>query len=433
MSMSAAFREDWLGRVVDQKFTLLRWLGGSGSSEVFLTELPGSPATKAAIKLIPADAEAEARLTAWSSTESLSHPHLIRLFHSGLCQIQGQCLLYAVMELAEEDLSQIIPERPLTASEAREMLGPILDGLAYLHAKGFVHSHLKPSNVTVVENQVKISSDRLQTVGEQPRPISAPTVYDAPEISKTISQPADVWSLGVTLVEALTQRPPDWDREKSAPPVVPASVPQPFSSIAQECLRLDPAQRCGVNDIRLRLQSPSLGPSPVNKPDRTGLGKRAALGLGVAAVAILAVLGTLKLRSANPSSTSAEPRPAQLASPTPETSPQQVQTQPAANAKGEVAERVQPQVSRGARQTIQGKIRVIVRVQVDTNGAVSNAKLDSAGPSRYFANSALEAARGWRFKPPQVNGQPVASIWVLRFRFGRRSTEVSPTQLRSRK
>src|SRR6267154_235951 len=163
---TAAIREDWVGRVIDGGFTLLRWLGGSARGEVFLTELPGHPEQKAAIKLIPADAaDAVAPVAAWAATTTLSHPHLMRLFHTGRCEIHTASLLYVVMEYAEEDLSQIIPERPLTASETREMLHPVLDALAYLHNRGLVHGHLRPSNVMVVDNQVKISGDGIHVVG----------------------------------------------------------------------------------------------------------------------------------------------------------------------------------------------------------------------------------------------------------------------------
>ena len=51
------------------------------------------------------------------------------------------------MEATEEDLSQILPQRRLTPEEAREMLGPVLDALSYLHGKGFAHGAIKPANI----------------------------------------------------------------------------------------------------------------------------------------------------------------------------------------------------------------------------------------------------------------------------------------------
>jgi TonB family protein len=86
-------------------------------------------------------------------------------------------------------------------------------------------------------------------------------------------------------------------------------------------------------------------------------------------------------------------------------------------------------VSPSARDTIEGKIRVRVRVQVDASGNVTEARLESAGPSKYFARLSVEAAREWKFTPSQVQGRPVASEWVLRFGFRRTDTEVIPEQV----
>jgi protein TonB len=96
--------------------------------------------------------------------------------------------------------------------------------------------------------------------------------------------------------------------------------------------------------------------------------------------------------------------------------------------KGAVAQQVLPRVSSSARDTIEGKIKVRVRVEVDPAGNVTEARLESAGPSKYFARLSLEAARGWKFTPAQVGGQAVASEWTLRFGFRRTDTEVVPTQ-----
>jgi len=99
-----------------------------------------------------------------------------------------------------------------------------------------------------------------------------------------------------------------------------------------------------------------------------------------------------------------------------------------AGAKGAVSQQVLPRVSPSARHTIEGKIKVAVRVDVDPSGSVKDARLVSPGPSKYFARVALEAARDWKFTPPQVQGQAVPSQWILRFGFRRTDTEVVPTQ-----
>src|SRR5207237_1348299 len=129
----------WQGRVVAGQFLLHEYLGGSEHSAVFLTERKGGP-QKAALKLIATDpTDAYVQLARWSAAAKLSHPHLIRLFETGRCELDGVQLLFVVMEYAEENLSQIIPQRPLTTEEAREMTGNALDALGYLHDKGLVH------------------------------------------------------------------------------------------------------------------------------------------------------------------------------------------------------------------------------------------------------------------------------------------------------
>jgi TonB family protein len=75
-------------------------------------------------------------------------------------------------------------------------------------------------------------------------------------------------------------------------------------------------------------------------------------------------------------------------------------------------------------------VKVSVQVSVDASGDVSQAKFVSPGPSKYFANLALAAARRWRFNPPQVDGQAVVSEWILRFQFGRTSTQVFPAEIK---
>src|SRR5712692_6451067 len=86
---------------------------------------------------------------------------------------------------------------------------------------------------------------------------------------------------------------------------------------------------------------------------------------------------------------------------------------------GEVVHQVLPDVPTKARNTIHGTVRITVRVHVDPSGSVVGAKLAAPGPSRYFAELALQAARRWKFRVPNVDGRDVSSEWILRFAFSR--------------
>jgi TonB family protein len=102
--------------------------------------------------------------------------------------------------------------------------------------------------------------------------------------------------------------------------------------------------------------------------------------------------------------------------------------QPGRPGKGEVLDQVLPDVSPEARATIHGHVRIAVKVHVDAAGAVSDASLDTAGPSQFFADQALKAAKRWAFTPPEVDGKSVESEWLLHFVITPTDTKVTPVQ-----
>jgi TonB family protein len=101
---------------------------------------------------------------------------------------------------------------------------------------------------------------------------------------------------------------------------------------------------------------------------------------------------------------------------------------PGTATKGEVAERALPDVSSAATGTIQGKVDLSVEVSVAADGSVENASFRSAGPSKYFSAKAIEAARKWKFTPPQADGHSVPSKWLLHFQFRASGIDVVPQQ-----
>jgi TonB family protein len=504
--MSEAWKQ-WEGQVADGQFPLRQYLGGSDHSAVFVTEHGEREPEKAAIKLILADpANADLQISRWKHAAQLFHPHLLRLSQMGRCEMDNVALLYLVMEYADENLSQILPQRLLTPEETRDVLMPVLDALACVHRQGFVFGHLKPSNIMAVADKIKLSTDGLLRTTETLR-VRKPSIYDAPEApSGRFSPASDVWSLGMTLVETLTQRVPVWERVGHGDPILPKSLPSPFFDIARNCLRRDPQLRCTIADISVRLrptssvpraavssapapQSFSVPPRPVMKAPKKAAPRRPisiprfALPLLAAVLAVAAIITVPKLLSRRPepqktSSVASEnstrqprvqPKPSKApASPhaTPSTPPSAQQSvqkslktasdkqsikkeedsavpepspvitpseeQPKASAAavvpGEVLNEVLPDVSQKARDTIRGRVRVSVKVHVDPSGDLAGAELDSRGPSKYFADLALQAARRWEFAPAKVDGSTVSTDWIVRFEFSQLDTKVFPVQ-----
>jgi TonB family protein len=253
--MPMAWKE-WEGRVVNKEFRLGEFLGGSEHAGVFTTQY-GPESLKAAVKLIPVgswdQATTEAELARLQSARGLSHPHLLQIFQAGRTTLDDTDIIFAVMEYADEDLSQILPNRPLTGGEIREMLGPALEALSYLHGKGFADGRLKPANVMAIGDQLKLSTDGISAIGQRRWSQEGRSEYDAPEIGQNeILAASDVWSLGILLVTALTQHLPSWDASGKQL-VLPSDVPAPFDDIGRRCLQRYPQDRCTVADIAARL------------------------------------------------------------------------------------------------------------------------------------------------------------------------------------
>ena len=519
------------GQLVDDDFPLQQLIAGDEHSAVFLTQHGDSKPQKAAIKLVPVDpATADLQLSRWRLASQLSHPNLLRLFDFGRGRLGDTNFLYVVTELAEENLSQILPERALNAAETRDMLGPVLDVLVYLHGKGLVHGHVKPSNILATADQLKLSSDTLSSIAESRAPMTAPSPYNAPEVAASGLSPAsDVWSLGMTLVEALTQRIPVLPPGIETNLALSDTLPQPFLDIARHALLREPKRRWTIAEIAARL-NPSVAaaaagqsfsplsasplavplssvpavpaaklqtpryeppasrtpsprqPSPAPQTKQTLVLPNYVVLVASAFLVIVGIIALPKIlghraesasssaAASAPSSSqpkpvaqpprhdtpppaksavsnsakiAAEKKPASVtpqspaATPVPATAALRTDTFPSANAAapsssspahGEVLDQVLPDASEKARATIQGKVRVNVRVHVEPAGNVSLAELDSPGPSKYFADLAIQAARRWEFTPPEINGHSVPSDWLIRFEFTQSGSQAFPKQ-----
>jgi TonB family protein len=241
----------WQDEVINGLYPLRRRLGGSDHSTVFLTECHAQNAPSAALKIVPIERVTLALLSHWRMVEGLSHPHLIRLFDAGLCQLGGRQYLFVVMEYAEQTLAEVLPSRALTAEEVRELLPPTLDALAFLHSSQLVHARLKPTNLLVVNDQLKLASDTARPAGELMSAVAEASPYDPPEGRAGRLFPAgDIWSLGMTLVEALTQRLPAWSDERSDLAELPSGIPAEFLATVQRCLNRDPAGRPTIAELQ---------------------------------------------------------------------------------------------------------------------------------------------------------------------------------------
>lgn len=169
----------WEGQVADGLFPLREYIGGDARGAYFVTEFEGQ---RVAIKVVPASGAVSDQLRShWRLASMVSHPHLIRLFKVGRCQVDGTAVAYVVMEYADENLGQVLSERALTAAEVREMLEPAADVIACIHREGFVHGRLRPANILAAGDCLKLSSDNLRSAGNSDDLPPLRGAYRAPE------------------------------------------------------------------------------------------------------------------------------------------------------------------------------------------------------------------------------------------------------------
>jgi hypothetical protein len=469
----------WQGHLINGVFPLGRYLGCSDHSGVFLTMSAPRYPCEVAIKLVPTDrALAESQLPRWKRAGSLTHPHLLRLLEWGGCQLDGLPYLYTVMEYADQTLAQLLLHRALTDDEAREMLLPTLEALAFLHGRNLVQGQLKPTNILVVGDQLKLASDTIRRVSECTMSTNSSSVYDPPEVRQGISStPGDIWSLGLSLFEALTRRAPSGLSEPREAGVLPADFSPAFRDVVARCLSPTPQDRPSVTELvaraggRSAVSTPAATIQPATvlppqprppepAPPRTAIQEvapdgarpahstaqspktRTLLAVTVAAVLVLALgwTGVRVLRAhrtpASPAIQAAGGSPSQTlgGAATAETQGRAPVAAVSAAKPGQTdltttpsaLHEVMPEVPHSARRTIHGHIRVWVRVIVDPDGSVFAAVADRAGPSSYFQQLAIEAARKWTF--PQVD-TPSRRLMQIRFDFSRDGTTGHPVLL----
>ena len=254
-------------------YRLIARVGAGGMGEVWRAEDTRLGRT-VAIKVLPpsvlADVEATARLKREARTAA-------QLYHPSIATIhsieQDGDHIFIVEEFVEgESLARVIRRGGLSEAEICRIARAVADALAEAHAKGIVHRDIKPDNIIVAGNRVKVLDFGIaKQVGVVNAPASeTPTAfvtqqglilgtihYMSPEqaLGKTIDGRADVFSLGVVLYEMATGRRPfegetitetmtQIIRDDPAEPVsVNPGISPGMNEIIQRCLRKNVAER----------------------------------------------------------------------------------------------------------------------------------------------------------------------------------------------
>jgi eukaryotic-like serine/threonine-protein kinase len=199
-------------RVVSGRWRLEGLLGQGGMSDVYrAVDETGGGAV--AVKIVRSSDPTIARRLAQEAKalEGFQHPGLVRLLDAGVHEQQA----YMVMELVEgPTLASRLRRGPLGTTRSAALGSGLADALAYVHERGIVHRDLKPANVLLGPGpRVRIADFGIaKLLDASSMTLTGSTLgtaaYMAPEqIHNTkVGTAADIWSLGVILLESLTGR-----------------------------------------------------------------------------------------------------------------------------------------------------------------------------------------------------------------------------------
>ena len=189
-----------------------------------------------------AEAEIERQIELWQNVRMLRHPNLSAPLGAGRLQLDGVPLAYVVLRRADEALAAVLSERSLTAGEAGEAFMSVTQALEALHLQGWVHGCVSPDLVLAVGDYIQLPGECVRKAGIAPAAETITAKYLAAESARAnLTTEADLWCLGATIFEALTQKV--WTEESREEL---GALPEPFATIALRCLETDPGTRCGL-------------------------------------------------------------------------------------------------------------------------------------------------------------------------------------------
>jgi serine/threonine protein kinase len=256
--------------LVDSRYRLGPLIARGGMSDVYraVDEQTGAAV---AVKVVRAGDPALARRMAREAQalESVDHPNLVRLLDSGLIDSQA----YLVMTYVDgPTLGARLGVGPLEPGEAAAVGAAVADALDYIHARGIVHRDVKPANVLITATgQACLSDFGVARLADASTITLAGTTlgtvsYMAPEQLENhqVGPSADVWSLGVVLLESLTGRrvytgsPSEViARRLAEPDPVPAAIPEPWNALLSRMLVRSPEERPTAHEVGEQLRNPA--------------------------------------------------------------------------------------------------------------------------------------------------------------------------------
>lgn len=212
--------DSFIGQTFEERYTIVNVIGIGGMATVYgaYDRVTGR---SVAIKMMNKKLEHNPRQIKLFVNEStalslLSHPNIVQVYNTAITNSTK----YIIMEYVEGiTLKKHIDHRgALPEREVLYYATQILSALDYIHSKGIVHCDIKPQNIILLQNgSIKVADfgiarlDAMLDKSKEKSDIALGTVYYvSPEQAqgKAPKAESDLYSLGVMLYEAMTDRLP---------------------------------------------------------------------------------------------------------------------------------------------------------------------------------------------------------------------------------
>ncbi|HEV8053659.1 MAG TPA: protein kinase, partial [Candidatus Limnocylindrales bacterium] len=205
-----------IGRVLGGRYRLVELLGQGGMATIYRAQ-DAQLGRDVAVKVLRAEYGTDEAFIARfrqeaQSAAALNHPNVVNVFDYGTDDVGP----FIVMELVSGgDLAQVLRERgSLPPPAAARVAQQIAEALAASHARGLIHSDIKPSNVLLTGGgRVKVGDFGIaQAFSDSSLTVSGMTMgsvhYFSPEQARgeRLTPASDVYALGLVLFEMLTGR-----------------------------------------------------------------------------------------------------------------------------------------------------------------------------------------------------------------------------------
>jgi beta-lactam-binding protein with PASTA domain/predicted Ser/Thr protein kinase len=250
--------------IVDGRYRVLGRLGSGGMADVYCAEdlqLGRNVALKVLHSRFAADAEFRERFRREArAAAGLQHQNVVSIYDRG--EWDGN--YYIAMEYLEgRSLKEIVQqEGPLHPDRAIDITVQVLRAARFAHRRGIIHRDLKPHNVIVDdEGRAKVTDFGIARAGAsdmtQTGSIMGTAQYLSPEQAQglPVSEPSDLYSVGIMLYELLTGRVP-FDGESAVtialkqvnerpypPSALNPSVSPELEGVVLRALEKDPRRR----------------------------------------------------------------------------------------------------------------------------------------------------------------------------------------------